>query len=118
MNKFPIQPIEDHRFVANKIVLHLLDDGPFDMNTIAMRNFPREDREQFAQLIGYSLSGASELDYMTDETLEAANKIDDEGISEDQARIAVLRGKLDNVRKHIKEACAGLFAIHPDDLEE
>lgn len=44
------------RFKANAIVRHLLDAGPFDMNQLAMMKFPREDREQFAELIGYSLS--------------------------------------------------------------
>ncbi len=75
--KHPIQPlIEDecgiHRFKKNAIVRHLLDVGPFDMNQLACLPFSDEDREQFAQLIGYSLSGFSELDYVSDETYERA----------------------------------------------
>ena len=53
------------RFRENAIVLMLLDEGPFDMNQIARRNFSQEDREQFAQLIGYSVSSAGSLSYMS-----------------------------------------------------
>lgn len=65
--KHPIQPVEKDesgiaRFKSNSIVRHLLDNGPFDMNDLALIDFSREDREQFAQLIGYSLSGSGDLD--------------------------------------------------------
>jgi hypothetical protein len=63
-----------HRFKENKIVRFLLDAGPFDMNKLACMTFPREDREQFAQLIGYSVSGFGELDYVSDDAYEAASK--------------------------------------------
>ena len=114
--KQPIQPIEDHRFVPNKIVRHLLDDGPFDMNSIAIGDFTAEDREQFAQLIGYSLSGAAELDYFTDETLDAANLMAEHGMSEDKAKINSLRDKLELIRKPLREAAVEAFRVHPDDL--
>lgn len=52
----------------------LLDAGPFDLNTIRRADFPQQDREQFAQLIGYSLTGFGELDYVSDETYEAAER--------------------------------------------
>ena len=73
--KHPVQPLvrDKHRvlrFKPNKIVQFLLDAGPFDMNKLAVMDFPREDREQFAQLIGYSLSGFSELSYVRDSTYE------------------------------------------------
>lgn len=67
--KHPTQPVEidDHgvaRFKANRIVQYLLDAGPFDMNHLArLTMFTRDDRQQFAQLIGYSVGGYSELDY-------------------------------------------------------
>jgi hypothetical protein len=75
---FPIQPIvlDEHgvvRFMANPIVRHLLDHGGIDMNAIARLSFPREAREQFAQLIGYSVGGASELDYVSDAVIAMAN---------------------------------------------
>lgn len=69
---FLVQPlIKDDdgvvRFRANAIVRFLLDAGPFDMNTLAAASFSAEDRRQFAQLIGYSLSGYAELPYVSDE---------------------------------------------------
>jgi hypothetical protein len=72
MPDHPVQPlIRDQngtkRFKENGIVRYLLDAGPFDMNQLAMMPFSREDRSQFAQLIGYSLSGFGDLSYVTDE---------------------------------------------------
>ena len=69
MSKHPIQPLEKDdsgvmRFKKNKIVDFLLDGGGFDLNMIATMGFSSEDREQFAQLIGYSLSGFGELGYV------------------------------------------------------
>lgn len=77
MKKHPVQPLEKDecgtlRFKENKIVRFLLDAGPFDMNQIAVIPFDNEDREQFAQLIGYSLSGFGELSYVSDEAYERA----------------------------------------------
>lgn len=79
----PLQPLVRDtngivRFKENEIVRALLDSqgrnsGGLDMNQLAMMNFSREDREQFAQLIGYSLSGFGELmGYVRDETYETA----------------------------------------------
>lgn len=77
--KHPTQPLENDgncvlRFKENKIVRYLLDNGGISLNKIAMLNFPQEDEEQFAQLIGYSLSGFGSLSYVSDETYEAAAK--------------------------------------------
>jgi len=79
MTKHPMQPLyldEEHvlRFKQNAIVRFLLDAGKFDMNDLALMPFNREDREQFAQLIGYSHSGFGELSYVSNETWELANK--------------------------------------------
>jgi hypothetical protein len=75
--KHPIQPLyrDDDgriRFKQNAIVRFLLDAGPFDMNQLSYMPFSIEDREQFAQLLGYSLSGFAELPYVTDATYERA----------------------------------------------
>jgi hypothetical protein len=75
----PMQPLEldDHgilRFKQNAIVRFLLDAGKFNMNDLALMPFSDEDREQFAQLIGYSHAGFGELSYVSDETLELADK--------------------------------------------
>ena len=64
------------RFKKNEIVCYLLDHGGIDLNKIATLPFDRNDREQFAQLIGYSVGGFSELSYVTDKTYnKAANQI-------------------------------------------
>lgn len=83
MAKHPIQPFEKDdsgviRFKENKIVRFLLDEGPFDLNQIAVlseeKGFSKDDHVQFAQLIGYSFSGFTDLSYVNDKTWERANK--------------------------------------------
>ena len=112
----PLQPIENGRFVANRIVTTLLDSGKLDMNDLACMEFTAQERIQFAQLIGYSLSGFSELSYVDDETYTAAEKAS-EGQTEEAARNETLREQLDEARKGIKAAASVLFRIHPDDLQ-
>lgn len=78
--KFPIQPLTRDaagtiRFEKNLIVRFLLDAGPFDLNQLMKLPFPNEDREQFAQLIGYSLQGFGELDYVSDATYNEASSL-------------------------------------------
>lgn len=79
--KHPMQPlVRDSegvvRFKANAIVRFLLDTHPtMDLNQIAVRRFPREDREQFAQLIGYSVAGFGDLDYAATATIRAADRL-------------------------------------------
>jgi len=119
--RHPIQPLakDDQgvlRFKKNAIVEFLLDNGGFDMNAIAVRNFSNEDREQFAQLIGYSLGGFSELSYVSDETYEAA-QVMSEGELEQEARIKTLTETLRTLREGLREPVAKLFGIHPDDLK-
>lgn len=76
----PTQPVATAadgvtRFKANKIVRDLLDFASkhgFDLNQIAIRNYPEEDEVQFAQLIGYSVSGFGDLSYVSDEAYTRA----------------------------------------------
>ena len=79
MNRHPTQPLikdgRSIRFKENKIVRFLLESGPFDMNQLGIMDFSNEDREQFAQLIGYSFGGFAELDYVSNETY---NKVAEE----------------------------------------
>lgn len=78
--RVPNQPIykDEHgtsRFRANEIVRRLLEDGPFDMNQIALwQGVSDEDRAQFAQLIGYSVSGWGSLSYVTPEQADEAGR--------------------------------------------
>lgn len=114
--RHPIQPLGKDdagivRFKANAVVQYLLDNGGIDMNKLAALSFPREDREQFAQLIGYSFSGAHDLGYVSSETLAAAEKG-----GTDDARVDVLRGALERLREQLRVPMAELFEVHPDDL--
>ena len=70
--------VDEHgtlRFKQNKIVRYLLDAGPFDMNALAMMSFDDDDRQQFAQLIGYSVSGFGDLSYANPETVAEADRL-------------------------------------------
>jgi hypothetical protein len=121
MSDQPMQPlsVDKHgttRFKENSIVRHLLDHGGIDMNALAMLSFPVEDREQFAQLIGYSLSGFGELSYVRAETYATAYRMSEGEESEDKARIAALEEMLEEARKAIRDAVVAVFRNHPDDL--
>lgn len=116
----PIQPLSNEdgvlRFKKNSIVVFLLNNGGFDLHKLAMMDFSKEDREQFVQLIGYSLSGFGELSYVSDETYSAAEQMA-VGESELQARIDVLEQALREVRDGLRKVVPAVFKIHPDDLE-
>ncbi|CAN7373954.1 hypothetical protein LJR231_002240 [Phyllobacterium sp. LjRoot231] len=77
--KHPMQPIvwvgDVIRFKENKIVRHLVDNGSIDLNAIAVMDFPREDHEQLAQLIGYSVSGFGDLSYASRKAVKEADTI-------------------------------------------
>lgn len=55
------------RFVPNTLVRHLLDEDGLDMNELAAVEATDEERAQFAQLIGYSVSRYADLSYVSDE---------------------------------------------------
>lgn len=119
----PIQPLvkDVHgtvRFKANAIVRHLLDAGSIDLNRIACMEFSQNDREQFAQLIGYSLGGFSELSYVRDTTYNTAAVMAQSELSEDNARIAVLESQLAAARQAVKQLVPALFHVAPEDLIE
>jgi hypothetical protein len=119
----PIQPLvaDKHgviRFKQNAIVRWLLEAGPFDLNQIAVKDFSREDREQLAQLIGYSHSGAHDLDYMSNEVLDAAEIAYDNGVSELEASNQYLRETLQDIKAKMRDAVATLYGVHPDDLTD
>ena len=80
----PMQPVvitDDGivRFQKNTIVRFLLDAGHFGMNQISLLpGVTQEERSQFAQLIGYSVSGFGDLSYTDPEMVAQADKIADE----------------------------------------
>lgn len=81
MSKQPMQPVHIDssgraRFVENANVRFLLDEASAgrkcDLNDLTKRDFPQEDWEQFAQLIGYSVAGYGTLSYVSDRTYAMA----------------------------------------------
>ncbi len=86
------------------------------MNKIAVMDFSQEDMEQFAQLIGYSICGFSELSYVSNDTYNAAEKMAN-GTSEAQARIEALEDTLKTVRDGMRGPVAALYKICEEDLE-
>jgi hypothetical protein len=120
MMKHPIQPVapDKHgtpRFKPNKIVEFLANNR---LNELATMDFPQEDWEQLAQLIGYSLSGFGELSYVSDETYGAAAAMAEDGLTEEEARLDTLRTTLADLRASLREPIAKLYGIHPDDLAQ
>lgn len=120
--KHPIQPLVTvagvTRFKENKLVRFLLDNGPNNMNTLALVPFDIEDRVQFAQLIGYSLDGFGELSYVSDEDYETAvARVNNPELSSQEARIQELERKIADIREEMRHPIAHLYCIHPDDLK-
>jgi hypothetical protein len=122
----PIQPLAKDalgvlRFKENAIVRHLLDwarPHGMDLNKLACMDFTQDDREQFAQLIGYSLSGFAELSYVSDATYTAAAQMEaDPNIGAQEARIAALESTLEIVRDEMRDGIARLYGMHADDLK-
>lgn len=74
MQKIVIDAEGTIRFQKNDIVRFLLDAGRFDLNDIAVRGFSEEDHTQFAQLIGYSVSGFGELSYADPKVVRQADR--------------------------------------------
>lgn len=125
--KHPIQPLEVDakgtlRFKRNAIVEHLLDSHPTcDLNKLAVMDFTNEDRQQFAQLIGYSLDGYSELRCYVDDDAYYAAVNTAGGVDSRDARISALEQKLAELRAArdaLREPVARLLELHPDDLKE
>ena len=118
MSRHPIQPIESDasgvlRFKANKIVRYLLDKGGIGLSQIARENFSHDDRDQFHQLIGYSVSGAP----ISEDIRDVALRMQVTGGDACDAEREVLREKLAEVRRGLRDGVAALFGIHPDDLD-
>ena len=118
-----MQPIisDDHgvkRFKKNAIVARLLEEGGIDLNAIARWDVSKEDRRQFAQLIGYSVSGYGELtSYVDDASYVAAESVASGETDPRDAEIWALRDQLKDVREGMRAGVAALYEKHPDDLE-
>ena len=86
----PTQPIEMAddgvvRFHKNAIVEYLCDWAGargMSMNKLAVMTFSNEDRMQFAQLIGYSVSGFGDLSYANSEVVQQADELATEVVAQ------------------------------------
>ena len=89
------------RFKRNSIVDFLYEwavKRGMGLNELAMMDFSQEDREQFVQLIGYSLSGYSELSYVSNESYNTAVVMAESDKDEKDARIEALEKELKEIR--------------------
>lgn len=121
----PMQPIitDEHgleRFQANALIKYLFDHSGLDLNELGMVDAPQEDREQFAQLTGYSVRGFCGLDYVRPEVALAAERMarSPSTLSDDCAARIEAETALQNVRLALRRPIAELFDKHPDDLWE
>ena len=122
--KNPIQPIikDDTgrlRFKRNAIVDFLLEFSTskgISLNELSSMDFSKDDWQQLAQLIGYSLSGYSELRYVDNESYYAAVKMHEDKLSEKDARIQFLENLVNELKSALREPMAKLFEKHPDDF--
>ncbi len=101
------------RFKENQIVRFLLDCGGYDLNKLCVignnRGWTDDDWTQFAQLIGYSVSGWADLSYVSD---VAYDRVDSGSGPTDEMtalrnRVASLEGAIramvDMGRGHVKD---------------
>ena len=120
---YPIQPlyIDERgvlRFKANAIVRYLLNVSGIDLDKLADLPFTDEDRQQFAQLIGYSLSGYGDLSYVSDDAYGIAERMhEDPAVIQERVAADYMADELHALRNALREPMARLFGVHPDDLK-
>jgi len=82
-----------------------------------MLEFSREDREQLAQLIGYSAGGFCTLSYVQSDTVKAVDEMADGGLDPVRAENASLKRELRELKERLKPVITDLYGIHPDNLD-
>lgn len=70
-----MQKIINDKFVQNDIVRFLLEKAGVNLSQLECMDFDNEDQAQFAQLIGFSMDGYAELDYVSDMSYRVASKL-------------------------------------------
>lgn len=114
----PVQPLYKTdsgvvRFKPNAIIDYLFNSGALDLNKIAAMPFTQDDREQLAQLLGYSLSGFGTLSYVTDETYSLAAM--QSSTTEENDRNAILRKQLKDFKNEARLALSTLTELLDND---
>lgn len=123
MSSHPIQPVALDsngviRFKANAIIRKLVDDKLIDLNEISCWDIPQNDRSQFAQLMGYSLSGYGSLSFADDLTYAAAYNMHHAGMTEQEARLKHLEEVVANLKAALRAPMAELFGMHEEDIPD
>jgi len=121
--KHPIQPVISDdgtlRFRQNLVVRYLLNTGGLDLNDIGRQDFPKEDLEQFYQLIGCTLSVFGDMPLVSDEVYEAARHMYEEGVPEEKARLEVLQQTLSRLQPIVRSLIEVVFPQLPlDDISD
>jgi hypothetical protein len=111
------------RFRKNEIVAYLMDQSTragVDMHDLAqIRQFSEEDWKQFTQLLGFSLRGWGEFEFVTSRDItEAEESV--EGKDPRDARISALEKELESITlslEALKKPIAKLFGVAEEDLD-
>lgn len=130
MANHPMQPVLIDKFgrpafKPNAIVEHLLENGATDLNKLAVMRLPKADREQFAQLIGYSVNGFGELSYVSYKAYAKAYELGTAALEngagpQDHPRQPLVR-KRGSIRFKENRVISALFAnarVHYGDLKK
>jgi hypothetical protein len=112
MTKHPMQPIElkgeVYRFKENEIISYLVDSGKINLNEISLLPFKKEDKEQFWQLMGYSVSGYGDV-FGDTEVVRKADAIVEYGSMEQPTPLELLIIARSLIAKE-KNWCQGDYA--------
>jgi hypothetical protein len=130
--KNPMQPVVIDsrnvvRFKENGIVHAVYEMSKahgFGLHEIAMHNFTEDDQKQFAQLLGYSVSGYGDLPYVDKVSVECADQrvalllSGVPVVSEQEMELQVLRDENRRLKAAIRSAAVELSLIIPMILHE
>lgn len=107
--KHPVQPLVRVdgvvRFQMNKVVRYLLDHGSLNLNDVEKQSFPQEDRAQFYQLIGTSVSAWGDYDFSDPRVEDALARLeeDESGKETELKDVEQIRAALQALRARIPE---------------
>lgn len=125
MNKHPLQKVVKEgqrvtRFVSNGAVRYLLDKGTKTMNDVVLAfqrgEFDEADLQQFYQLIGYSIDGYAELDWISRDSVRAVDEMVASQCDERDAKIRSLQNTITRLREGLRRPVADLYGMHEDDF--
>ena len=90
--KLPMQPVVvdrqgEARFIANKVVLHLLDQSGLSLADVLSGDHPADDVSQFHQLLGFSVDDFCSLKGLDASTRQAAHQAADAARNSMQVRL-------------------------------